>query len=383
MKKICIVTTIADTMKAFVLESAKYLHNEGGYDVTLICDTNQEFANSLPDYIHYIPVKIKRGVSLSGFSTTRKLYKIFKQEKFDLVQYSTPNASYYASVAAKRAKIPVRLYCQWGMIYVSKKGIKRVILKKLEKMICKNSTYIQPDSYGNLDFCRKDGLYDENNSGVIWNGSAKGVNLNKFDVSKKDEYNKEIRQKYGIEEDAVVVGTVGRLGKEKGSNELIKAFKKLKETYKSAKLLFVGPIEKENTIEPSVLKYFYECDDIIRVGWTNEVEKYLSAMNVFVFPSYREGFGMSAMEASAMTVPVIATEFPGPGDVVVNKKTGFRIKIGSVDEIVNAVELIVLNENVASGMAKNAYEYAKTGFEEGTFLEKYLKNRRWLLGEER
>ncbi len=381
MKKICIVTTISDTMKAFVLDSAKYLHNVGGYDVTLICNNDKEFARSLPQYLHYIPVKMKRGISPSGFSTIRQLRKIFEKEKFDLVQYSTPNASYYASVAAKRAGVPIRLYCQWGMIYISRKGITRRIFKKLERAICNNSTHIQPDSHGNLEFCRREGLYGCTNSDVVWNGSAKGVNLEKFDVNKKEEYNKEIRARYKIEADDIVIGTVGRLGKEKGSNELIKAFKILKNTYKSAKLLFVGPIEKQNTIEPKTLEYFMNCDDIIKVGWTDEVEKYLSCMNVFVFPSYREGFGLSAIEASAMAVPIIATEYPGPSSAVVNKKTGFRIKIGSVEEIVSAVELILSNESIAKTMAQNAHTYAKTCFEESEFLKRYLENRRRLLGD--
>lgn len=381
MKRICIVTTISDTMKAFVLDSAKYLHNVGGYDVTLICDRDESFARELPEYLHYIPVKMKRGISISGFSTMRKLRKIFEKEKFDMVQYSTPNASYYASWAAKKAKIPVRLYCQWGMLYISRKGLVRALFKRLEKTICKNSTYIQPDSFGNLEFCRKEGLYGDTNSGVIWNGSAKGINLEKFNVSKKAEYNTEIRQKYGIGETDIVIGTVGRLGREKGSNELIKAFEILKTSYPSAKLIFVGPIEKKNTIEPKVLKYFQKCDDIIKVGWTNEVEKYLSAMNVFIIPSYREGFGLSAIEASAMAVPVIATEYPGPANVVVNKKTGFRIKIGNVMEIVNAVELILMNEDNSAAMAQNAYSYAKIAFDEAVFLKKYLENRRQLLGD--
>ena len=381
MKKICIITTIADTMKAFVLESAKYLHNVGGYDVTLICDTNEELANSLPSYLHYIPIKIKRGISLSGIATINRLYKIFKKEKFDLVQYSTPNASFYASIAAKRAKIPVRVYCQWGMLYISRKGIKRAIFKQLEKTICNNSTYIQPDSFGNLEFCRNEGLYSKDNSGVIWNGSAKGINLEKFDVSKKEMYNEEIRKMYGIDKNTLVIGTVGRLGREKGSNELIKAFKIIKQQNTNAKLLFVGPIEKEKTIEPDVLKYFNENEDIIKVGWTDSVEKYLSAMDVFIFPSYREGFGLSVIEASAMAVPIIATEYPGPANAMVNKKTGFRIKIGSVEEIVSAFELIMSNETITRAMARNAHSFAETCFDEKIFLEKYLKNRRWLLGE--
>ena len=71
MKKICFVTTVSLTMKAFVLETAKYLHKEGGYDVTLICNNDEEFAKSLPEYIKFIPVSMARGVDLSVFAGQR------------------------------------------------------------------------------------------------------------------------------------------------------------------------------------------------------------------------------------------------------------------------------------------------------------------------
>ena len=125
--KICFVTTTPITLKAFVLEFAKYLHETAGAEVSFICDTDEEFAKSLPSYIHYFPVPMKRGISLSGIKATREMKKIFKREQFDIVQYSTPNAAFYASIASKSAKVPVRLYCQWGMAYVGMQGVKRGI----------------------------------------------------------------------------------------------------------------------------------------------------------------------------------------------------------------------------------------------------------------
>ena len=101
-----------------------------------------------------------------------------------MVQYSTPNASVYGSIAAKRAGIPIRLYCQWGMVYVTSRGLKRTFYKFLEKTTCRLSTIVQPDSIGNLEFCRKEKLYDDKKSEVIWNGSAKGVDLSKYDAER-------------------------------------------------------------------------------------------------------------------------------------------------------------------------------------------------------
>ena len=138
MKKICIVTTVSGTLKSFVVPTAEHLYKECGYDVTLICANDEEFAKSLPEYIHYIPVPMKRGVSLTALRSIRALRKIFKREKFDLVQYSTPNASMYASIAAKKEKVPLRLYAQWGIRYVGLSGMSRKIFKFIEKATCKN-----------------------------------------------------------------------------------------------------------------------------------------------------------------------------------------------------------------------------------------------------
>lgn len=125
--KVCYITTVSNTLKAFVLKSALYNKEKGGWHITFICNTSPTFQEELPDCINYIPITIKRGISLTGIKTTIDLYRIFRKEKFDLVQYSTSNAGCYASLAAKMANIPIRLYCQWGLDYPVFSGIKRIM----------------------------------------------------------------------------------------------------------------------------------------------------------------------------------------------------------------------------------------------------------------
>ena len=110
MKKVCFVTTISGTITSFVLDFAKYMHESGDYDITFICNKDEKFVEKLPNYIHFIPVEMERGISISGVAATVKMWKIFKENNFDLIQYSTPNASLYASIAGWLARIPVRLY---------------------------------------------------------------------------------------------------------------------------------------------------------------------------------------------------------------------------------------------------------------------------------
>ncbi len=384
MKKICIVTTmwssINNWIKPFLNE-----YNKLGVDVSIACNMDEEYEKNLKaefPFVHTYPMPFPRGINLFGsLKSIKMLTKLFKTEKFDMVQYSTPNASMYAAVSSKLAKIPVRLYCQWGMVYVTMGGIKRKIFKTIERMVCRFSTQVQPDSTGNLEFCRKEGLYDENKSLVIWNGSAKGLDLTAFDISKKTEYAKEIKEKYNIPENATVVGFVGRLGREKGCHELFLAFKKLKEQYPDLKLLFVGPIEKEETIQPELLEYFRNCDDIIKTDRVTNVEKYISAMDVFVLPSYREGFGMSVVEASAMEVPVVVTRYPGPSSAMVEDVTGLSVAVKDSDGLADAIEKLLADPEKSAAMGRAGREFVENSFEQKEFIRRYMQNRMELLGE--
>ncbi len=381
MKRICIVTTVSSSIDNWIKPFLRDYH-ENGIDVTVVCNMTPEYRENLErefDFVHTYPVDFPRGMSLMGsLKSIWKLQKFFRQQKFDMVQYSTPNASMYGAVAGKMAKIPVRLYCQWGMVYVTRKGFSYHLLKNIEKTVCRLSTCVQPDSTGNLDFCRANGLYDEKKSCVIWNGSAKGLDLTAYDITKKGEYAAAIRQEYGLT-DETVIGFVGRLGKEKGCNELFRAFQTLKEEFPDSKLLFVGPIEKEDTIEPELLKYFYECDDIIKTGRVKNVERYMSAMDVFVLPSYREGFGMSVVEASAMEVPVVVTRYPGPSSAMVENVTGVSVPVGDTEAIVAAVRKLLLDKELARQYGTNGRRHVEKSFDQKIFRQKYMENRLQLL----
>lgn len=379
MKKICFVTTASGTLSTFVLNTAKYIHENTDWDITFICNYDKQFKEKLPDYIHYLPVKMERGINLGGIKAIAELKRIFKREKFDLIQYSTPNASLYASVAGKLAKVPVRLYCQWGMVFVGFSGIKRRIFKLMEKFICKLSTWIEPDSKSNLKFSHEQGLYPEDKGSVIWNGSASGVNLQKFDISQKSDYRKAIRSQYQIPEDAFVYGFVGRITRDKGINELLSAFKQL--SPENSFLMLVGSEEINKNIDFDLFNWSKSAENIIYTGSTSVVEQYLSAMDVYILPSYREGFGSGVIEAEAMGLPVIVSNIPGPTDAMLKDETGLVVEKADVKSLKDAMERIRNDGELYQSLASNTLAFAENNFEQGKLFEYILDDRKKLLGE--
>ena len=265
MKKICFVTTIAGTIEAFLVDFTYYLVEKENYDVTFICNHNESLAKYCSDKIHFMPVRMKRGISFDAFRVIKELTAIFKKEQFDIVQYATPNASFYASIAAKRAGVKNRLYTHWGSRYMGYEGgIGRWIFKTLEKITCRNSSIIETESFSLMDYSIKDGLYPKEKVSVIWNGSACGVKLENYDLSKRVAWRKQIRSKYNIPDDAIVFGWCGRITRDKGHNELFEAFRKLNETNKKARLLMVGSYDNVETIDQELFKWAQECKEVIQ-----------------------------------------------------------------------------------------------------------------------
>lgn len=383
MCKICFVTTISLTLKSFVLELAKEMHKTGDFEVHFVCDYDAEFEKILPDYIHYKPISMKRGISFDGLKAIVEMKRYFQKEKFDIVQYSTPNASCYASIAAKLAGIPCRLYCQWGIAYVGFQGIKRQIFKHIEKIVCHCSTKIEPDSFGNLHFSHIEKLYDTEKSCVIWNGSASGVNLSKFDIKRKDEWRQEIRRKYNISQDAVVYIFIGRITKDKGINELFAATQKLFEQHKDTYLLLVGEVEKSESVDPELFTWTQGEERVIYCGYTNEVEKYLSASDVYLLPSYREGFGSAVIEAEAMGVSVIVSDIPGPTDAMIHEKTGLLTPKADAFKLYENMLCLYCRPELRSEYGKNGEVFARTSFEQKELFRKIMEDRKAMLGMNR
>lgn len=374
MKKICYVLTISETVRAFFIPQLKYLA-ENGFDVTVVCSFDENLKNELGNRVKYHPIDIPRGLSVFGsISAIRQLYKFFKKEKFDMVQYSTPNAAFYSSIAAKFANVKIRNYHLMGFKYLGSNGFSRKILKLIEKIACDNSTSIECVSYSNLKLGLEEKIFPNEKATVVWNGSTGGVDLSKFNYGKRELWRNEIRKELGYSKDDFVFGFVGRITKDKGINELFKAFFDIND---NSKLFLIGNIEGKETLDANLFDKAQNSNNIKFHDRVNDIERYFAAIDVLLLPSYREGFGNVIIEAAAMGTPAIVSNIPGPIDAINDGETAFTVPVK--DSVALKDAMIKIKKCDYNQMGKNAYTFAKNNFDSKVLCEKILERKIWVL----
>ncbi len=123
----------------------------------------------------------------------------------------------------------------------------------------------------------------------------------------------EMRRKLGLE-DALVLGTVGRLSYQKNPFFLLELFARFHKKNPDSKLLMVGDGELRGELEDQIERGGLK-QDVLLLGWKTNVESYLQAMDIFLFPSHFEGLGIAAVEAEASGLPCVVSD-QVPEDIV-------------------------------------------------------------------
>ena len=361
-------------MDWFIVDSMRNLA-KNGYDITLICNMEDGFAKANSDYAKCIHLPMERGASVKDiFKSVKALKKIFKEEKFDILYYTTPNASMYAALAGKAAKTKKRVYNQCGLRYVSFVGLKRKIFKLVEKITCKYSTHIRAQSPMNMQFAISEGLCKKEKISVVGIGGTIGVDLKECDAFQKEEVRATLREKYGIPTDAFVYGFVGRLNKDKGINELIEAFSQVEEKVERTYLVLVGMNDTSNPITPENMQKAETDSRIILTGNVpkDEVYQHMAMFDVMVHPTYREGFGKVLQEAMGMSLPIITTNVPGPSEVVAQGKYGLLVEAQNIEDLKDKMLLIEADKALREKLSSLGRERAEKYFDRPIMLNNIL-----------
>lgn len=377
MYKIAFVANTCSMLTSFFAESGRYLH-ENGYEVSLIArDVDDDFKKRFPWAKCFAVPSLKRGFTLKTWGAIRELKAIFEKERFDVVQYMTPNAAYCAAVASEAAKIPHRIYWQSGIRYVGfKKGIRYWMSKRIEKSTCRKSTAIRASTQRNLDFAVREKLCQKDKIMMLGAGGQVGANLKLIDEIDAVDAKEEIRKKYNIPEDAFVYIFVGRINRDKGVNELLRAFFRLSKEDDKVYLILVGAYDELNRINSKLYEESKAHPRVIYAGVIPEKEVYrhMFASNALVLATYREGFGEVVIEAMACHIPVVSTDIPGPGDIITSRKNGLLVPPRNIDELLKAMKEIKDNETLRKSIVINGRDRVEKDFERDATLALQVKD---------
>lgn len=350
-----LITTVSMSLN-FFKEQINHLNQF--YDVTLISSpSNQLKEIATRENVNYKGIKMNREIALfNDIKSLINLIIFFLKEKPTVVHCNTPKASLLGLIAAYITRVPNRIYYIHGLRYEGATGIKRKILVTMEKITCFCANKIIAVSFGVQEIAQND--LTSKKVDVIHNGSANGMLIDEFINS---QYNKsEIRKELNITPSDFVFGFVGRIVGDKGINELIDAFQILNTKYSNTKLLLIGFYEEElDPLKKETIEKIKNNQNIIELGFQKDVKKYLSIINVFVSPSYREGFGLSLLEANLMGKPVIATKITGYTEIVTQGENGFLIPIKNSEELKNKMEWSLLNSEIILKMKDQCINIVK------------------------
>lgn len=336
--KICFITAVPISAQVFLRDHMAALQKH--YKVYYVSsEPNGEKVLVPHDDYHYID--IQRGISIwKDLKALFKLTQYFRSERFDAVHSVTPKAGLLTAIAGFFAGIPIRIHIFTGQVWANLKGPKRWLLKFMDRLIVLFGNQFLVDGEGQRRYLIQQGILKEKNSRVLGKGSICGVNLTRFIPNELTRSS--VRREVNIKEGQLVFVFMGRLNHDKGLYELLPAFDKLAQSNKNVFLLLFGADEEGVASRFADYKFLDE-GNFLYYGPTREPYRMLQAGDVFVLPTYREGFGSSVIEASALGLPVICSDAYGVKDAMVDNVTGLRCRVGDVESLYEAMNVFVQN----------------------------------------
>ena len=340
------------------------------YEVVVLSSPGPELDDTERKYgVRGIRVPMERQISLMhDIVSLWRLIKAFRKEKPKIVHSMTPKAGLLCMIAAWLTKVPVRVHTFTGLVFPTATGLKRRILMLTDSITCACATHVIPEGEGVMKDLRNHGITKKPMK-VLGYGNIKGVDMTHY--SRRPEV-MELAQKLK-KEGVFTFLFVGRIVGDKGINELCKAMAQLS-GFAPVRLFLIGPYEDDLDPISEKSKEMIEKNTAIEyVGekYGDELLAYYASADCFVFPSYREGFPNTVLEAGAMGLPSIVTDINGSREIIVEGENGFIVPPRDKEALFQAMLEMVRNKKNREYMAGKARGMIASRFEQN-FVQKCL-----------
>ncbi len=375
------IVTVPLTLRSFFVEIVRRLEAEG-FEVHAVSSPGDElerFGAETGSICHVVPMI--RGISpAADVVSLVRLLRILRRERPDVVHSHMPKSGLLGTVAAWMTGVPVRLYTIHGLVFATRTGWRRRLLKGSERVACGLAHRVLCVSPSLREEVIAEGICARDKVGVVSYGSISGLDVERFRRTEETlAAAAEVRRDLGIPPDATVLGYVGRLVRDKGIEELAEVWSGLREEIDDLHLLLLGDFEAQDAISPGT-RGMLEADPRVRiVGWQDDVVPYLLASDVQCLPSHREGFGMVLIEAAALEVPVVASRITGCRDAVADGVTGLLVEPRDAAGLKAALERLLRDPRLRRRMGAAGRRWVQDRFGHELVLEGLMDEYRRLM----
>ncbi len=360
------VVSVFASLPCFFGDQFRYF-KEKGYKIYLVCSESPELENyAEQQQVNYKTVSILRSFSIiQDLKSVFAIMQYIRESNVDVVVGHTPKAALLSMLAAFLMRVPKRIYFRHGLMYETSKGLRRVVLKSVERLTAFCATKIVCVSNSVFDKSISEHLNSKSKQIVLGRGTSYGIDTQRkfnpdfIDIDKLESY----RSRYNIASDDFIVGYSGRIVKDKGIAFLVDAIERLS-AYPEIKLLLVGYSEERDALPDSIKSIIINHDHIITTGFIpyDDIEYYYALMDIYVLPSYREGFPTSVLEASSIQKPVITTKVTGCVDSIIEGVTGFFVNHDG-GEIADCTLKLFNDRELQRKMGKGGRDFVSKNFD--------------------
>ncbi len=362
------ITTVPISLHLLLKGQFRFM-SEQGFEVYTMSAAGKEVPEVVKEGVEHIEIPLTRKITpIQDLLCLWKMMRIIRSMRPHIVHTHTPKAGLIGMLAAWLCSVPVRMHTVAGLPLVEATGLKRFILVLTEKITYFCATGVYPNSVGLKDYMTQVLGVRNDKLKIIGKGSSNGIDTNRFKRSEDMEQQaNELRSRYGIKPGDVVFSFVGRIVKDKGIGELVHAFKRLPELTGGAKvyLLLIGPFEQElDPLHEDDYKFLHDSKNVILAGFQSDVRPWIMASDVFVFPSYREGFPNVVMQSCCLNVPCIVSNINGCNEIIQHGQTGIIVPVKNAEAVYQAMVTLMENAPLRQSYSQAARNYIVANFDQ-------------------
>lgn len=345
MKKFLMVTTIQNTVEAFLIPHIKMLE-KNGYEVWIATNIYIEIPEDLKKN-KWINISFSRNpFSKNSFKAIKEMRDLIKKNSFEMVHFHTPVAAFLGRYAAMKEKQKNIIYTAHGFHFFKGAPLQNwLIYYPMEKLAMNWTDKLI--TINEEDFQRAKKMAGKNTK--IYKIDGVGLDLQNY----RNGDAKKIKNELSISKDEYIISMIGELNKNKNQIQLLKAVSLLKgKGINNIRILLVGVGNQEVTLREEAKKNNLKINFL---GFRKDVKDIVAASDIICSMSYREGLPRNIMEGMAQGKPFVVTNIRGNRDIIKNNRNGFIVSVNDYQKTAEKIEKLMIDIEKNSEIAENNF----------------------------